>query len=166
MMTLRTTGAETKGRLIGLYLAVASGEPMRPVKQARALVGRGLEGCRHGKKRPDSKRQVLLMDAANLRALGIGPSRMKENLLVEGLDLEHLPPGQRLKVGDAVLELTEPCIPCHKMDKLRPGLLRESYGRRGVLARVIEEGELSEGAEVTLLDVNPDAPKPIQPRLP
>lgn len=161
-----TSDANARARVTAVYLAVASGQPMKRVPEALAVEGRGLEGCRHGKKRPGTKRQVLLMDLANLRALDVELGAMKENLIVEGLPLEELPAGQRLQIGDAILELTEQCVPCHKMDKLRPGLLQQSYGRRGQLAKVIRAGTIAEGAEVRLLDVNPDAPRPIRPKLP
>ncbi len=91
---------------------------------------------------------------------------LKENVSVEGIPLESLPPGQRLRVGVVVLEITGECVPCHKLNLIRPGLLKESWGRRGQLAIVLREGVLHEGDEVALLDVNPDVPKPIRPKLP
>lgn len=149
-----------------VFLAQERETPMKPVSEALALQDRGLEGCRHAKKKAGGKRQVLLMDLRHLEALGLTPGVLKENVVVDGFDLEALPPGQRLRVGEAVLELTQPCTPCHKMDKLRPGLLEESYGRRGQLARVIQGGTIREGDAVVLLDVNPDVPRPIKPNLP
>ena len=161
------TGAPgDRGRVVGLFLAQARGTPMKKVPEIRAIEGRGLEGCRHAQKKPGHKRQVLLMDVANSRSLGLDMAALKENVSVEGIPLESLPPGQRLRIGDAVLELTGECVPCHKLDLIRPGLLKESWGRRGQLAIVLQGGVLRDGDEVALLDVNPDAPKPIRPKLP
>lgn len=158
--------ADGRGKVTEVFLAPVREQPVVPVASARALEGRGLEGCRHANKTPGGKRQVLLMDAANLRALAVEPGRMKENLVIEGLPLESLPPGQRLRVGEAVIELTEPCAPCHKMERIRPGFLKECWGRRGVLGKVILGGQISRGDEVVVLDVNPDAPKVTRPKLP
>ncbi|RKH48313.1 hypothetical protein D7X12_00515 [Corallococcus sicarius] len=46
------------------------------------------------------------------------------------------------------------------------GALKESWGRRGQLARVLKAGTVREGDPVRLLDVNPDAPRVIRPKLP
>ena len=140
---------------------------MRRVPEAQAVEQHGLEGDRHQRRAVGHKRQLLLMDEAQRAALDVPEGALKENVLVEGLPLDALPPGQRLALGDAVVvELTEPCVPCWKLDALRPGLLKDSWGRRGQLARVLKAGTVHEGDTVRLLDVNPDAPRIIRPKLP
>jgi len=140
---------------------------MRSVAEAIALAGRGLEGCRHTRRKEGHARQVLLLDEASLSALNVPPGALKENVVLAGLPLEGFAPGQRLGVGAEVrLELTGPCVPCWKLDALRPGLLKESWGQRGQLARILVGGVLRVGDEVRVLDVNPDAPRVIRPKLP
>ena len=155
-----------EGKVTALFLGVARGEPMREVPVAEALESRGLAGCRHAEKPPGGKRQVLLMDAANPPSLGLALGQLKENIVVAGLPLESLPAGQRLSVGQAVVELTEACVPCSRVEALRPGLLKESWGRRGQLARVIAGGPIALGDTVHLLDVNPEVPAKPSPNLP
>jgi MOSC domain-containing protein YiiM len=150
-----------------LFLAQAKGTPMKPVDEAVALEQRGLEGDRHAKRTAGGKRQVLLMDAASHEFLNLPPGTLKENIVVEGVPIEQLPPGQRLALGpEVVVEITMICVPCQKLNAIRPGLLKESWGNRGMLARVLTGGRLRVGDQVRLLDVNPDAPKPIKPKLP
>ncbi|RKH90203.1 MOSC domain-containing protein [Corallococcus sp. AB045] len=140
---------------------------MRRVPEARAVEQHGFEGDRHQRRAVGHKRQLLLLDEAQRAALDVPEGVIKENVLVEGLPLDALPPGQRLALGgEVVVELTEPCVPCWKLDALRPGLLKDSWGRRGQLARVLEAGTVHEGDTVRLLDVNPDAPRIIRPKLP
>ena len=140
---------------------------MKRVPEAQAVEGRGLVGDRHGKKKPDGKRQVLLLDEASLHALRMSPGELKENVVLAGVPLESLPAGQRLALGEhVVVELTGPCVPCSKLERIRPGLLKASWGQRGQLARVLRGGQVREGDGVRLLDVNPDAPRPINPKLP
>ncbi|RKG93036.1 MOSC domain-containing protein [Corallococcus terminator] len=140
---------------------------MRQVPEARAVEQHGFEGDRHQRRTVGHKRQLLLVDEAQRTALDVPVGALKENVLVEGLALDALPPGQRLALGaEVVVELTEPCVPCWKLDALRPGLLQESWGRRGQLARVLKAGTVREGDSVRLLDVNPDAPRIIRPKLP
>lgn len=152
--------------MVQLFLAVAPQSPMKRVQQAMALAGCGLDGCRHAARKPGGKRQLLLVDGAELAALEVAPGLMKENVVISGIPLESFPPGQRLRVGEALIELTEQCVPCHKLELIRPGLLQQSFGRRGQLGRVIKGGVIREGDEVQVLEVNPMAPKRIQPKLP
>jgi MOSC domain-containing protein YiiM len=155
------------GTIRHLFLAQAKGTPMMPVEQAVALEQRGLEGDRHAAKPAGGKRQVLLLDAAALQALDLPPGALKENIVIDGLPLESFEPGQRLALGpEVVVELTMACVPCQRLNQLRPGLLKEAWGQRGQLARVIRGGTLRVGDAVEVLDVNPEAPKKITPRLP
>ncbi|MFL5319699.1 MAG: MOSC domain-containing protein [Myxococcaceae bacterium] len=139
---------------------------MRPVFTAVAVEQRGLSGDRHAERRSGGKRQLLVVDARTHGELSLEPGVLKENVVIEGLDLEALPAGQRIGVGEAVIELTGPCVPCNKLEKIRPGLLEQSWGRRGQLAKVLRGGTITLGDPAALLDVNPDAEKPIRPKLP
>ena len=56
-----------------------------------------------------------------------------------------------VKVGEAVLEITMVCDPCHRMDELREGLRAEIDGKRGMLAHVVEGGEITLGGSIELL---------------
>jgi MOSC domain-containing protein YiiM len=116
---------------------------------ATAIAGHGLDGDEHA--RPGSKRQVLLVSADHLRAVGVEPGAIKENLTVEGADVQSWPVGQRVVAGSAILEVTMECEPCHLMEEIRPGLQAELVGRRGMLARVVETGDVSVGDELRLL---------------
>jgi MOSC domain-containing protein YiiM len=155
------------GTIRALLLAQERGTPMKRVPEAEALEGRGFVGDRHGKKKPNGKRQLLLLDEASHAALQLGAGELKENVVIAGVPLESLPAGQRLALGtEVVVELTEPCVPCSKLERIRAGLLKESWGQRGQLAKVLRGGTVREGDCVRLLDVNPDAPRPIRPKLP
>jgi MOSC domain-containing protein YiiM len=43
------------------------------------------------------------------------------------------------------LEVSAVCTPCNLMEKIRLGLRKELYGRRGMLCRVIEGGTIRRG---------------------
>lgn len=119
-----------------------------PLGRARVLTGHGVEGCAHGR---DGKRQVLFASAEHLFAAGVQPGAIRENFTVEGLDVQAWPVGQRVRAGGAVFEITMECEPCHRMDDLRPGLRAELEGKRGMLAQVVEAGEVAVGDELLLL---------------
>jgi MOSC domain-containing protein YiiM len=83
--------------------------------------------------------------------VGVEPGAIRENLTVEGDDVEKWPIGQRVRAGGAVFEITMVCDPCQRMDDLRQGLRAELEGKRGVLAKVVEGGEVAVGDEIELL---------------
>jgi MOSC domain-containing protein YiiM len=118
-------------------------------ERVRAIEGQGLEGCEHA--RAGTKRQVLFASAKHLDDLGVEYGRIRENFTVEGADVHNWPVGQRVQVGAALFEITMVCDPCSRMDEIRPGLQAELDGKRGMLARVVESGEVAAGDEVQLL---------------
>jgi MOSC domain-containing protein YiiM len=114
----------------------------------RAIVGEGIEGCAHAN---PPKREVLFVSKEHLDSVDVEPGAIRENITVDGDDVEKWPIGQRVRAGEAEFEITMVCDPCHRMDELRGGLRAELQGRRGMLARVVESGEVAVGDPVTRL---------------
>lgn len=100
------------------------------------------------------------------RVLGNAPDarRFRGNFVVDGLDAwaEFDLCGKQLKVGDAVLEVTEPIDRCGatnvdpetaERDLNIPKALQRGYGHIdcGVFARVIEGGTVREGATLAVI---------------
>ncbi len=136
--------------VLHLFVAVVHRQPMQEVEEALAVANRGLNGCVHG--RLGGRRQVLLMDAETLGHFGLSPGVVKENITTRGLVLKELHAGQRLRVGQALLEVTLPCEPCSRMDDIRQGLQQELRGSRGMLCRVVEAGSIRCGDRIEVLD--------------
>src|SRR5947199_5348100 len=136
-------------RIIGVFTSPArkSGRSERHERR-RAIVGRGLEGCAHAN---PPKREVLFVSREHLESVDVEPGAVRENLTVEGDDVEKWPIGQQVRVGEALFEITMVCDPCHRMDELRQGLRAELQGKRGMLARVTQSGEIALGDEIELL---------------
>ena len=134
------------GEVLRLFVALVHRQPMREMEEVVAVADRGFEGCVHG--RPGSRRQVLLMDLETLEELGIPAGAVKENITTWGLEMRALRPGQRLRVGEALFEVTVPCEPCRRMDETRPGLQQELRGRRGMLCRVLHGGRIRRGDRI------------------
>jgi MOSC domain-containing protein YiiM len=123
---------------------------MREYEEVFALENKGFEDCIHG--RSGSSRQVLLMDQETLEEFGIAPGRARENITTRGIEFGGLPLGQRLRAGEALLEVTKFCTPCHQMDEIREGLQEAIRGRRGVLCRVVQSGRIRLGDRIDLED--------------
>jgi MOSC domain-containing protein YiiM len=138
------------GEVLHLFQCLEHGEPMREFDEVFAIENKGFQDCIHG--RSGSARQVLVMDYETLEEFGIVPGRVRENITTRGIALGTLPLGQRLRAGEALLEVTEPCTVCHLMDEIRQGLQEEIHGRRGVLCRVVESGRIHRGDRVEIED--------------
>lgn len=94
-----------------------------------------------------------------LPEVDFAPGRFGENLTIEGLTESALYIGDRLRVGSAVLMVTQPRMPCYKL-ALRIGrddiIKRFLESRRsGFYFSVAEEGEVEAGSEVQILSRDP-----------
>lgn len=119
-----------------------------PRKRVLSIENQGFEGCAHGN---PPRREVLLASKGHLDAVGVDPGAIRENVTVEGADVQTWPVGQRVRVGGALLEITMVCDPCQRMDDLRAGLRAELDDRRGMLAHVVAGGEIALGDPIELV---------------
>ena len=134
--------------VLHLFQCLAHREPMREFNEVFAIENKGFKDCLHG--RAGSSRQVLLLDLETLEEFGIEPGRARENITTRGIALGTLSLGQRLRAGEVLLQVTQPCTPCDQMDEIRQGLQEALRGRRGVLCRVIEPGRIRRGDRVEI----------------
>ncbi len=143
------------GTIASLRLCLGHREPMCEVETVDIVAGYGIEGDRHATRgRARAHRQVLLMAQETLAAFGLAPGEVRENITTQGLALQELQPGDRVALGsDAVLEITEDCEPCERMDELRQGLRTALDGKRGMLATVLESGTVRAGDAVRVVNV-------------
>jgi MOSC domain-containing protein YiiM len=78
-----------------------------------------------------------------------------ENLTLAGLTEEDAFIGDRFRVGSAILEITQPRMPCFKMNLRfgRSDMVKRFWrsGRSGIYFGIVEEGELGAGDELELL---------------
>lgn len=82
------------------------------------------------------------------------PGVFGENLLIEGLSSDTICVGDRLQIGDAILEATAPRIPCAVLarwmdDKTLPKRFMKA-SHPGFYTRVIAEGQVAAEDAVTL----------------
>jgi MOSC domain-containing protein YiiM len=122
---------------------------MEELHRAELVRGLGLAGCTHA--RSGGKRQLLLVDKETLDAMELKPGIIRENITTSGLNVNGLALGERLRIGEALLEVSAVCTPCDQLEKVRPGLRRELYGRRGMLCRVLEGGMVRAGDAIVRL---------------
>jgi MOSC domain-containing protein YiiM len=129
--------------VLKLFRAPKKRSSMKELTEVRAVADTGFEGCAHA--RPGGHRQILLVDGETLDAMDLQPGIIRENITTTGLNVNSLTLGQQLRIGETRLKVSEVCTPCDQMEKIRRGLRKELWGRRGMLCRVIEGGLIRRG---------------------
>ncbi|HMG26913.1 MAG TPA: MOSC domain-containing protein [Acidimicrobiia bacterium] len=86
---------------------------------------------------------------------GVGPGGFGENLTLEGLPLVDSVVGERWTAGTAVLEVSEPRLPCWKLglrmgDALFPRRFTRA-ARPGTYLRIVEAGDVGAGDDVRVV---------------
>jgi MOSC domain-containing protein YiiM len=131
--------------LISINVSTEVGVPKTPVERAALRVNHGIEGDAHA---GEWHRQVSLLadeDIETMRGRGVdlSPGIFAENLTTRGIDLSRLPVGSRLRIGPALLEVTQIGKECHQGCAIRQAVGDCVMPRRGVFARVLEGGEIT-----------------------
>jgi len=138
--------AMSDSTVVAIFLNRGSRAPLTRVAEVQAVADEGLDGDRH--RRPGTRRSVLLMPLEDLDAFGLSPGDVREQIVVHGVDLNGLPEGARLRIGEVRLEVGLPCAPCERMNELRAGLREALAGRRGRFVRVLDSGRIAAGQAV------------------
>jgi molybdopterin adenylyltransferase len=132
-----------------LFRAPSRRAKMEELATTKVLENAGFEGCAHA--RPNGKRQVLLMDVETLRKFALVPGIVRENITTEGLDVNALEVGQKLRVGGVELVVSLVCEPCEQIEALRVGLQEAMAGQRGMLCRVVSGAVVKVGDEIEVV---------------
>lgn len=124
-----------------------------PADAVELVTGHGVAGDLKGGGR---KRQlnVLFAEAvAELRAEGYkaGPGELGEQVVIAGLDPAAVVPGTRLRLGGALIEVTERRNGCARFERVQGRPKEASAGRIGVMAKVVTGGAVRVGDAVEVL---------------
>lgn len=140
------------GKIIAVCSAPEKGMIKRDIGEGTLIEGVGLEGDAHA---GFMHRQVSLIAMEDIRTMmeklpSLVPGSFAENLTTEGFDLSRLKIGDRLKVGDALLEVSQIGKECHAKCEV----FRQSgeciMPQKGIFTRVIKGGKVKTGDSVEL----------------
>lgn len=143
------------GRVAWIGIRPARRTPVAVIDRVNAIAGRGLEGDRYAHA---GNREVTLIQAEHLPVVAallgredLDPALLRRNIVVSGINLAALK-DLRLRVGEAVVEITGACHPCSRMEEvLGVGGYNAMRGHGGMNARVVETGALAVGDAVVAL---------------
>ena len=141
------------GQLRWIGLRPARDVAMREVESAQAQAGGGLEGDRY--RGGSGKRGITLIQAEHLPVIAalaghaaVAPATLRRNLVVSGIPVSALK-GNRFRIGEVLLEGTDDCDPCSRMEAaLGAGGYNAMRGMGGLCARILEGGSLRIGDAV------------------
>ena len=132
------------------------GMPKRPIESAVVTVD-GVKGDsqKNRKYHGGPNRAICIYSEelyAGLRDDGVKVKNgdIGENFTTRGINLQHLKKGDRLKVGECVIEITEIRIPCYQLKKWDVDLPELIVGRSGWVAKVVREGMVRAGDDIVV----------------
>jgi MOSC domain-containing protein YiiM len=129
------------------------------VDRVTLVENRGIEGDAKG--RP-GRRQLNIMAAETLAELAAegfrtAPGEMGEQIVVAGIDPATIAVGTRVRIGEAVVEVTLPRTPCDRFEYIQGKPKQSAKGRLGVMARVVAGGEVAVGDPVRVVPAETSA---------
>jgi len=150
-------------KIVSINRSDKKGTVKRPVGEATLKRNWGLVGDAHGGL---SHRQVSLLGIENIRKfvtrlaklkrsksvkLKIGPGDFAENITTGGFDLNGLPIGTKLKLGNrAVIEITQRGKKCHTNCEIRKLIGNCIMPKEGLFAKVISGGKIKVGDPIKI----------------
>lgn len=123
--------------------------------------GQGDLGGHGGENRAVLVYQVASYDhwATVLGRDDLTPGAFGENLTVDGLPDDEVCIGDRYRIGDVVLEVTQPRVTCYRvgmrLGEPRMAALLVSHHRPGFYCRVLTEGEVVAGQDIVKIEDGP-----------
>ena len=140
-------------RVLAVCISERKGEKKRPVEEIRLKTGHGIEGDAHA---GPWHRQVSLLanesvDKMRESGLALRAGDFAENILTEGVTLRALPVGTRLRVGDALLEITQIGKECHSDCEIKKQVGVCVMPAEGVFAVVREDGAVKAGDGIEVI---------------
>lgn len=140
--------------VVAVCISTQKGTPKVEQPQVELKVEHGIEGDAHA---GPWHRQVSLLGVESVEKMkaafpDLPHGAFAENILTSGLCLYELPVGTRLRVGPALLEVTQIGKECHKGCAIRQITGDCVMPREGIFARVLEGGIVKAGDQVKIVE--------------
>ncbi len=148
------------GKIKAICISEKKGTPKYEVPEAVLKEDWGIEGDAHA---GNGHRQISLLPSEKIsefaaRGAEVDTGSFGENLIVEGYNLKNLPVGTRLRIGEALLEITQIGKECHKPCRIRQTMGECIMPTEGVFARVLRGGTVKKGDEIIMTAPETDRP--------
>lgn len=141
------------GKILSVNISKKKSEKKYNINSSRALIDMGLENDAHA---GAQFRQISLLAAESIekirqKGLNVNYGDFAENLTTEGIELYTLPLGTKIKIGAKVLlEVTQIGKTCAKPCAIFYAVGDCVMPKEGIFARVLSEGVIVVGDEITI----------------
>ena len=142
-------------KVLAVCISEIRGIQKHPVTQAELRVDHGIVGDAHA---GNWHRQVSILGVDSVNKLQekitfeLKAGDFAENILVEGMTVYKLPVGTRLRLGTALVEVTQIGKECHADCAIRQQAGDCVMPREGIFVKVLESGIVKPGDELTILN--------------
>lgn len=138
------------GRVVAVCVSESKGTPKTDVGEGILLPGLGIDGDAHA---GFAHRQVSLLAVEDIETMkeklpDLVPGSFAENITVEGFDLSSLSVGDRVRVGEALLELSQIGKECHTRCAVYHKTGDCIMPKKGLFFKVLEGGRVAAGDPV------------------
>lgn len=135
------------GKIVSINISEKKGTVKLPVKSALMREDYGIIGDAHA---GDTIRQISLLDSESInkakeQGISVDMGDFAENITTEGIELLRLNVGDRLIVGNGILEITQIGKKCHQMCEVGKRVGDCIMPKRGIFAKVIKGATISAG---------------------
>ncbi|GAB6280741.1 MAG: MOSC domain-containing protein [Thermovirga sp.] len=144
------------GRVVAVCVSENKGTPKTDVGEGFLVAGQGIESDAHA---GFAHRQISMLAIEDINGMkemlpDLAPGSFAENITVESFDLSSLAIGDRLRVGEALLELSQIGKECHARCRVYHITGDCIMPRKGLFFKVIEGGRVAAGDAVERRPVN------------
>ena len=128
-----------QGKVLKLFITKDDKDKTRETPQKLQVDEAGIIGDKFYAK--DSQRAILISSMESYRltqenGIDIAVGALGENLLVD-INPYHLTPGERLQIGETILEITQNCTLCKGLSSVNSKLPKLLKNDRGIFAKVV-----------------------------
>lgn len=136
-----------EGIVWAVCLSKKKGTVKEDVGEATLIEGMGLEGDAHA---GFMHRQVSLLSLEDIEKMrekmpNLGPGSFAENITVKDLDMDSLSIGDRISVGETLLEVTQIGKECHSKCEIFKITGDCIMPKKGIFCAVIKGGRVKKG---------------------
>lgn len=143
------------GTVVATSISTQKGTRKKPQESIELVVGTGIQGDAHA---GSWHRQVSLLpdesvDRMRDRGFELSAGDFAENILTQGLALYELPVGTLLKVGQAVLAVTQIGKTCHNDCEIRRTVGMCVMPTDGIFGVVVRPGVVRPGDTISVIEI-------------
>ena len=139
-------------QVLAVCISEKKGTVKHPVPEIQLKIDHGILGDAHA---GNWHRQVSLLADESVELMrqrfpDIPTGAFAENILTQGIALSKLPIGTKLRVGQVLLQVTQIGKECHADCAIRRQVGDCVMPREGIFTKVLEEGSIRPGDEITI----------------